>query len=161
MEAVSETVIRANEGLAFEDGPDHGRVLIFGRDTGGHHSLMEYSVAARDAADHADSPDFGAHRHHDIEETFLVRSGTLRFLLGEDEFDLTEGDLVRVPPGTRHGYANLSGKPVDLLVTFHPGGFEELFVTHRSDQSPPPRPNGFVEDAQRLFASEFEDATTT
>jgi hypothetical protein len=44
-----------------------------------------------------------------------------------------------------------------LLVSFVPGGFEELFVTHRSDQEPPPPPNGFIVDATRDFASEFED----
>ena len=154
---MSHPVVGASDGVPFEDGHDRGRVLIFGRDTGGHHSLMEYRVAARQMAGHDGRPDFGAHLHRDIEETFLVRRGTLRFLLGEDEMDLTEGELVRVPPGTRHGFVNLSGEPVDLLVAFHPGGFEELFVAHRTDQSPPPRPNGFVEDARRRFASEFED----
>ena len=151
---MSGPLVGASDGVAFEDGPDCGRVLLFGRDTGGRHSLMEYRVAVREAVDRAD---FGVHRHGDIEETFLVRRGTLRFLLGEEEFDLTEGDLVSVPPGMRHGFVNRSGEPVDLLVAFHPGGFEELFITHRSDQSPPPRPNGFVEDARRRFASVFED----
>jgi hypothetical protein len=69
-------------------------------------------------------------------------------------------DFVRVPPGTRHGYANLSGAPVDLLVSFHPGGFEELFVRHRSDQDPPPPPMGFVKDAVEFFDSAFEDHPT-
>lgn len=44
-----------------------------------------------------------------------------------------------------------------MLVSFHPGGFEELFLRHRSDQHPAPRPLGFVEDAVRMFGSEFED----
>ncbi len=155
---MSGPVVRQSGGVAFEDGPDSGRVLIFGKDTGGRHSLMEYRIAARDPV--AGPPDFGAHRHDDIEETFLVLSGTLRFLLGETETDLTAGDLVRVPPGARHGFANLSGAEVNLLVAFHPGGFEELFVTHRTDQSPPPRQNGFVEDAARDFASTFETASS-
>ena len=154
---MSSPLVRASDGVAFEDGPDRGRVLVFGADTGGQHSLMEYRVAASEAVDQTDRPNFGAHRHDDIEETFLVLSGALRFLLGEEELDLTAGDLVRVPPGTRHGYVNLSGEPVDLLVAFHPGGFETLFITHRSDQSPPPEPNGFVEEARRRFASVFED----
>jgi len=38
-----------------------------------------------------------------------------------------------------------------------PGGFEELFIRHRSDQEPPPPPLGFVEDAVRHFNSVFED----
>ena len=148
--------VRVGEGVPFEDGPDHGRVLVFGHQTGGLYSLMEFVVAARPPADPGLATDFGPHRHHQIEETFLVRSGRLRFLLGQAVFDLGPGDFVRAPPGVRHGYANLSGEAVELLVSFHPGGFEELFISHRSDQDPAPPPTGFMDDAVRLFASEFE-----
>jgi|SRR5471030_589129 quercetin dioxygenase-like cupin family protein len=149
-------VITASDGATFEDGADRGRILVFGRQTGGRYSLMEYVVAPRPAPQAGAAIDFGPHRHRDIEETFLVRSGRLRFLLGDKVFDLNCGDFVRAPPGVRHGFANLSGEAVELLVSFHPGGFEELFVTHRSDQHPPPSPTGFMDDARRLFASEFE-----
>ena len=107
-----------------------------------------------------EAPDFGPHRHLEIEETFLVRSGRLRFLLGEAVFDLGPGDFVRAPPGVRHGFANLSGETVELLVSFHPGGFETLFINHRTDQDPPPSPTGFMDEARRDFASEFEAAAT-
>lgn len=149
--------IPSHAGTAFEDGDDRGRVLVFGRDTGGRYSLMEYVAAANAPLGPGESPHFGAHRHNEIEETFLVRSGRLTFLLDESVIELGPGDFVRVPPGTRHGYSNLSGEPVHLLVSFHPGGFEDLFVRHRSDQTPPPPPLGFVEDAVRRFNSEFED----
>ena len=151
-----DTVVGANDGVAFEDGVDSGRVLVFGHQTGGRYSLMEFIVATRPQASDAHPSNFGPHRHLDIEETFLVRRGSLRFLLGEEIFDLGEGDFVRVPPGVRHGFVNVSGRQVDLLVSFHPGGFEELFITHRSDQNPPPSPTGFMDDAVRLFGSEFE-----
>src|SRR5579862_9532300 len=148
-------LITANDGATFEDGDDRGRVLVFGRQTGGQYSLMEYVVAPRPAPAHGAPIDFGPHRHREIEETFLVRRGRLRFLLGDEAFDLNSGDCVRAPPGVRHGFANLSGEPVELLVSFHPGGFEELFVIHRSDP-PPPSPTGFMDDARRLYASRFE-----
>lgn len=144
-------------GVAFEDGGDRGRILVSGRDTGGRWSLMEYVVAAR-SPEARDAPvAYGPHRHHDIEETFLLRSGSLQFLLGERVIALGPGDAVRVAPGVRHGFANLTAEPVHLLVEFHPGGFEALFVRHRSDQHPPPPPLGFVEDAVRDFNSAFED----
>ena len=157
MEAPGEdetTVVTARGGTAFADGDNRGRILVFGRDTGARYSLMEYVVAP--AATPGEPPDFGPHRHLEIEETFLVRRGALRFLLGDQVFDLTPGDFVRAPPGVRHGFANVSGDEVELLVSFHPGGFEELFITHRSDQQPPPSATGFMDDARRLFASEFE-----
>jgi mannose-6-phosphate isomerase-like protein (cupin superfamily) len=149
-------VITANDGATFEDGADRGRILVFGRDTDGRYSLMEYVVAPRPAGEPGAAIDFGPHLHRQIEETFLVRRGRLRFLLGDEVFDLNSGDFVRAPPGVRHGFANLSDEAVELLVSFHPGGFEELFVTHRSDQEPSPSPTGFMDDARRLFASEFE-----
>ena len=146
-------VITATGGVAFEDCDNRGRILVFGHETGGRYSLMTYVVAAGPICA---PPDFGPHLHRDIEETFLVQRGRLRFLLTDDVFDLGPGDFVRAPPGIRQGFANVSGEPVELLVSFHPGGFEELFVTHRSDQHPPPSATGFMDDARRLFASEFE-----
>jgi quercetin dioxygenase-like cupin family protein len=151
------TLIKADGGVAFEDGGDRGRVLVFGHQTGGRYSLMEYVVAPRPPLSRGAAPDFGPHRHRGIEETFLVRRGRLRFLLGDDVFDLGPGDFVRAPPGVRHGFANLSSDEAELLVSFHPGGFEELFVIHRSDRTPPPSPTGFMDDARRRFDSEFED----
>lgn len=144
------TVVTRQQGLAVEDGPDRARILVFGRETGGLYSLMEWTVAPSEA------PGFGPHRHRAIEETFLIRSGRLDFLLGETVTSLGPGDFVRVPPGVRHGYANTSGEPVEMLVSFLPGGIEELFVKYRTDGDGPQRGDGFVADATRLYGSEFE-----
>ena len=153
---IPSLTIRARDGVAFEDGPDHGRILVFGRETEGRYGLMELTLAPRPFE--PGSLHLGPHRHNEIEETFLVQSGTLRFLLGDEVFDLASGDFVRVPPGTRHGFANFGAEPAKLLVSFIPGGFEDLFLTHRTNQTPPPAPDGFIVDATRDFASEFEDA---
>ena len=152
----TDMLITSSGGTPFEDGVDRGRVLVFGHETGGRYSMMEFIVSARRRSVDRKQPDFGPHYHKGIEETFLVKKGNLQFLLGDEVFTLSDGDFVRVPPGVRHGFANLSDEDVELLVSFHPGGFEQLFVTHRSDQTPAPSPNGFVDDAIRLFASEFE-----
>lgn len=138
---------------SFEDGPDRGRILVSGDDTGGRWSLMEYEVAARPVGEPLA---YGPHLHRHIEETFVVQEGALRFLLGEDVRDLGPGDRVCVPPGVRHGFANVSGAAVKLLVSFHPGGFEQLFVRHRTDQHPAPAADGFLVEATRDWASEFE-----
>lgn len=149
----AELTTRADEGVAFEDGADRGRILVFGHQTGGRYGLMEWTVAAADGPPSG----YGAHLHGGLEETFLVRKGSLQFLLGEQVITLNAGDFVRVPPETRHGYANVSEAPVELLVSFHPGGFEELFLKYRTDQTAVPD-EGFISEAMRLHASVFEDA---
>jgi mannose-6-phosphate isomerase-like protein (cupin superfamily) len=125
-------------------------VLVSGESTEYAYSLMELTVAPR-------APDigFGAHVHHDIDEVFVVRSGTLDFLLAADVMPLRAGDVVRVASGMRHGYRNVSGEPVDLLVWFSPGGFEQLFVTYRTDQAVVDA-EGFVNEATNRFNSRFE-----
>ena len=152
-----QLTIRTDDGVPFEDGADRGRILVFGRDTGGRYGLMEWTVAPGDPSAQGE-PSYGAHLHRDIEETFFVRRGTLLFLLRNEVTTLTAGDFARVPPGVRHGYANTSGEAVELLVSFHPGGLEEIFLKYRTDGGQPPAGDGFMADASRLHASEFEDA---
>ena len=74
------------------------------------------------------------HAHERYEETFYVLKGELSLLLGEKTAIMAMGDFVRVPAGVRHGYRNLSAHPVDMLVTFIPGGMEELFYKYRTDE---------------------------
>ena len=141
-------------GVSFEDGKDRARLIVSGDDTDGAYSLLEWCVGpgAQLAADVA--RDYGAHRHRECEEAFLVTSGELEFLLGNAVNVFRAGDFIRVPKGVRHGYQNTSGKPVDMLVTFVPAGLEQLFVKYRTDQPETPGP-GFVEEATRDHASEF------
>lgn len=145
-------VIKPSDGVAFRDGPDFGRVLVFGADTGGRYGLMTLTVAPS-----ALGAGMGAHLHRGMEETFLVQSGEIDFLIGETVQTLRAGDFVRAPAGVRHGYVNRSGAPVELLVGFHPGGFETLFIKYSTDLNPAPDPAGFMIDAAAMVGSEFED----
>jgi mannose-6-phosphate isomerase-like protein (cupin superfamily) len=58
------------------------------------------------------------------EETFYVLDGELEFTLGDESIVVRSGDFIRVPPGTRHGFRNASGRPVPMIVTLSPGGYE-------------------------------------
>lgn len=145
-------LITPSDGVAFRDGPDAGRVLVFGADTGGRYGLMSLTVAPS-----APGAGMGAHLHRGMEETFLVQSGELDFLIGETVRTIKAGDFVRAPAGVRHGYVNRSGAAVELLVSFHPGGFETLFVKYSTDRDPAPDPDGFMTDAAAMVGSEFED----
>ncbi len=149
-----DIVVKTTSGLAFEDGEDRGRIVVSSQSTNGAYSVMEWVVAPQSSTEAAPGS-FGPHRHNTIEETFLVRSGELEFLVGDKVAVLGVGDFVRVPPGVRHGYRNRTGAEVNLIVTFVPGGFEELFVRYRSDQDPNSGP-GFIADATKDFDSSFE-----
>ena len=139
------------DGGWFEDGADRGRVLISGANTEGRWSLMEWVLAPDPAP-----VGHGAHLHRACEESFLIRRGSLEFLLGDGVTTLNAGDFITVPPGARHGDANVSGAPVEMLVGFHPAGLEELFVKYRTDRGAQAEDEGFMAEATRLHASEFE-----
>ncbi len=148
--------VPTDAGVRFEDGADRVRILVFGKQTAGVYSLMEWLVSPRSDALAEGPPGYGPHVHRASEETFLVRGGSLEFLLRDEVRTLHPGDFVRVPPGVRHGYANVSGAEVDLLVGFMPGGMEELFLKYRTDTESPLDQAGFLIEAGQLFASEFE-----
>ena len=141
-------------GERFEAGEDRARIIVSGNDTDGRYSLLEWTIAAVEKPDDTDKRDYGPHLHRRCEETFHIQKGSLEFLIGNDVVTLNEGDFVRVPPGMKHGYQNVSGNDVKMLVTFTPGGFEELFLKYRSDQENM-RGEGFVSDATRYHGSEY------
>jgi mannose-6-phosphate isomerase-like protein (cupin superfamily) len=147
-------VIRKGAGIAFQADDDRARLIVSGSDTDGRYSLLEWTVAAGSRLNDSEPRDFGPHIHRECEEGFLIRSGSLEFLIGAEVVTLEAGDYVRVPPGVVHGYANTSGKPVEMLVSFYPGGFEELFLKYRNDQ-PEIKGAGFIADATSLHGSEF------
>ncbi len=147
-------VVAVGDGVVFEDSDDRGRVVVSSAMTDGAYSVLEWIVApSKDGGDVLGT--FGVHRHGSFEETFLVRSGGLEFMLDGHIVTLEAGDFVRVPRETPHGYRNLTPDPVDLIVTFIPGGFEQLFVKYRTDGGDAKGP-GFVSEATSRFDSVFE-----
>ena len=149
-----DEVVSKSGGVHFGIGRDQARLIVSGEDTSGQYSLTEWVVAPESQLPHQGRPDFGAHLHRKCEETFLIISGSLEFLIGDVVAVLGENDFVRVRAGVPHGYRNTSGEPVRMLVSFVPGGLEELFVKYRTDQDDTPG-EGFIAEATRRFASEF------
>jgi quercetin dioxygenase-like cupin family protein len=68
------------------------------------------------------------HQHNNCEEAFYVLEGTLTIRVLDKTYTLPEGSYVLIPRGTPHGQGNFTSKPVRLLTTFTPGGFEEFFL---------------------------------
>ncbi|MEU9150225.1 cupin domain-containing protein [Streptomyces sp. NPDC048417] len=111
-------------------GPDDGEVLVLGTTrmrvledgrTTGHRLGIAESVLAP----HTPGPP--QHRHAGHDEGFYVISGSVRFTVGEDDYDATAGTLVMVPPGAPHTFANVTDAPAVMLSTFTPDLYVQYF----------------------------------
>ncbi len=88
-------------------------------DIGGRFSVVE-SIAAPGAA----AP---PHIHRSVDEYFYIQQGEMHFVCDGVEFDAPAGTSVLVPRGVAHAWINLTETPVRSLVTFTPGGIEDMF----------------------------------
>lgn len=86
---------------------------------GGRFSVVE-SIAAPGAA----AP---PHIHRSADEYFFIQQGEMHFVCDGVEFAAPTGTSVLVPRGMAHSWVNLADSPVRSLVTFTPGGIEEMF----------------------------------
>ncbi|MER7225581.1 cupin domain-containing protein [Streptomyces rubradiris] len=114
------SVVGPGDGETIVLGTTHMRVLEDGSHTG--HRL---AIAESVLAPHTQGPP--QHRHSQHDEGFYILSGTVRFTVGDEDYDATTGTLVLVPPGTPHTFANLSGRPAVMLSTFTPDLYVQYF----------------------------------
>jgi mannose-6-phosphate isomerase-like protein (cupin superfamily) len=94
-------------------------ICVRGGDVKGAYSIMEVIA----------SPNHGVplHLHSWEEEIFYVIDGCVRFRCGGREFDAPAGTCIAIPMGAPHAWRNFAASPARMLVTFTPGGFDELF----------------------------------
>jgi len=67
------------------------------------------------------------HLHRDVDESWYVLEGELRFRLGEDVREAPAGSFVFVPRRTPHCFQNPGAGPARILVMFTPAGMESFF----------------------------------
>jgi len=96
------------------------RILEDGSTTQHRLGLGEITIAP-----HADGPQ--QHRHAQHDEGFYVISGTARFTVGDNSYDVGPGTLVMVPTGAPHTFANPGEEPTVLLNTFTPDLYVQYF----------------------------------
>ncbi|MGW7521734.1 cupin domain-containing protein [Streptomyces sp. NPDC054796] len=113
------SVVGPDDGETILLGTTRMRVLEDGSNTG-HRLGMAESVLAP----HTPGPP--QHRHAQHDEGFYIVSGTVRFTVGEKEYDAGAGTLVMVPPGAPHTFANVTDQPAVMLSTFTP----DLYVSY-------------------------------
>ncbi|MEU8724778.1 cupin domain-containing protein [Streptomyces antimycoticus] len=116
------SVVGPGDGETIVLGTTRLRILEDGSNTGHRLGLAESVLAPH-------TPGPPQHRHAQHDEGFYIISGTVRFTVGEQDYDATAGTLVMVPPGAPHTFANTTGQPAVMLSTFTP----DLYVRYFRD----------------------------
>ncbi|MEU6790751.1 cupin domain-containing protein [Nonomuraea wenchangensis] len=114
------SVVGPGDGEMIVLGTTRLRVLEDGSNTG--HRL---GIAESVLAPHTPGPP--QHRHAQHDEGFYIISGTVRFTVGDKDYDATAGTLVMVPPGAPHTFANVTDEPAVMLSTFTPDLYVQYF----------------------------------
>ncbi|MFI8260753.1 cupin domain-containing protein [Streptomyces sp. NPDC085665] len=130
-EARARTGERPKTGPALSVvGPGEGETIVLGTTRmrvleDGSHTEHRLAIAESVLAPHTQGPP--QHRHGRHDEGFYVLSGTVRFTVGEEEYEATAGTLVMVPPGVPHTFANPTDLPAVMLSTFTPDLYVQYF----------------------------------
>ncbi|MFJ6136821.1 cupin domain-containing protein [Kitasatospora sp. NPDC092286] len=111
-------------------GPGDGETIVLGTTRmrvleDGSHTGHRLAIAESVLAPHTQGPP--QHRHGLHDEGFYILSGTVRFTVGDEDYDAAVGTLVMVPPGTPHTFANLTDLPAVMLSTFTPDLYVQYF----------------------------------
>jgi mannose-6-phosphate isomerase-like protein (cupin superfamily) len=117
---VAVSIVGPEDGELITSGPLQIRILEDGSNT--HHRL---GIAIFPVPPHTDGPP--QHRHAQHDEGFYVLSGTVRFTVGTDDYDVGAGTWVTVPPGAPHTFGNPGDEPAVMLTTFTPDLYVHYF----------------------------------
>ncbi|MFE9635754.1 cupin domain-containing protein [Streptomyces sp. NPDC006463] len=118
--APSVSVVGPGEGETILLGTTRMRILEDGSNTGHRLGLAESVLAPH-------TPGPPQHRHARHDEGFYIISGTVRFTVGENDYEATPGTFLMVPPGAPHTFANTTGQPAVMLSTFTPDLYVQYF----------------------------------
>jgi quercetin dioxygenase-like cupin family protein len=101
----SEAPIRKRDGLV-------SHILLQGEDVEGGKMAVTWVDLAAGASQQP-------HRHSP-EQVYVIIRGEARMLVGEEEQEVGEGDLIHIPSNVDHGIRNLSDKPLTYISTSTP-----------------------------------------
>jgi quercetin dioxygenase-like cupin family protein len=118
---------RDDVGAATQIAPpgDRLNVVVHGEQSEGRVGLMLNGMPAG-----ATGPPL---HHHAFAEMFYVLEGELTFQVEDDLVTKGPGDLVFVPGGVAHAFANHGDAPARFLLACTPAGFERLFARRAAE----------------------------
>jgi mannose-6-phosphate isomerase-like protein (cupin superfamily) len=68
-----------------------------------------------------------AHIHEEMDHSFYVVEGSVRFVIGGEETNAGAGSFIYIPRNVVHAFGNPSGSPNRFLEINVPGGFENYY----------------------------------
>jgi quercetin dioxygenase-like cupin family protein len=68
------------------------------------------------------------HTHTKEDETMFILEGELEVTLGEQTHTVGPGTFIHMPRGAAHRFKNMKDRPVRMLLSYTPGGFEKWFT---------------------------------
>lgn len=87
-------------------GSGTGRQVLIGEDTGPHFQMRRFIM----------QPGGGMPRHtNTVEHEQYVLRGRARIGIGEETYDVSEGDVVFIPAGVPHWYRAAESEPFEFL----------------------------------------------
>lgn len=101
--------------------PGPWQVLAGGERTAGSVAFGEARLPARTSGP-------GLHVHSREDEAAFVISGVMTFVVGARRFEAGPGQLVWLPRGVPHTFANLHDEPAWVFGTITPAGLEGMFA---------------------------------
>src|SRR5215207_4317991 len=105
---------------------------ISGSDNDGTFAVLEQTVTAKGAG-------VPLHFHPEQEEMFYVLDGTYRFKVGDETFDLQQGDSIFLPRKVPHAWMLTSEKGTTHCLVQPAGKLEDFFVRLKAiDHVPTP-----------------------
>lgn len=113
---VEPLVVRRDGAKSIRLGPDEWVIRATGASTGGRLDFLEGTIS------YLQGPPL--HIHLEQDDTIMVVQGKLRVQIAEEFLDLSAGDLVSVPKGVAHTFANLEEEPARVINVMTPGGFD-------------------------------------
>ncbi|MEU6609571.1 cupin domain-containing protein [Streptomyces shenzhenensis] len=117
---VEVSIVGPGDGELFVNGPSQIRILEDGSSTNHRLGIGEITIPPH-------TPGPPQHRHAQHDEGFYVLSGSVRFTVGQTDYDAGVGTWVMVPPGAPHTFANVSDEPAAMLNTFTPDLYVQYF----------------------------------
>ena len=60
------------------------------------------------------------HQHHNSEELYYIANGKGHMTLGEEQFEVSVGDTICIPPGTPHCIKNIGSGTLRILCMCSP-----------------------------------------